>query len=178
MLAAARPMRLSSVSRRFMSTYKNLLTEERGGVALITLNRPKALNALTPELITELVDATAAYDANPAIGAMVITGSGSKAFAAGADIMTMKDKSYMEAAGYVSAYGTKMYGDFDKIGEVRKPIIAAVNGFALGGGCELGAPPVCPFPPCRPRAPAWPGQGHATNAVSDALPVCSPRGQR
>jgi len=108
----------------------SILTETRGRVGLITLNRPLALNALNAVLLTELVDALTMFDADNGIGAMVITGS-EKAFAAGADIKEMANASVTEmmAKGFVEL--------FDGIRKITKPVIAAVSGFALGGGCEL-----------------------------------------
>ena len=111
--------------------YENILVETRGRVGMITLNRPKALNALNDALMDELGDALAKFDADENIGCMVITGS-DKAFAAGADIGAMKDWSYMDV--YRSEYITR---NWERIRSVRKPVIAAVAGFALGGGCEL-----------------------------------------
>src|SRR5437867_4231741 len=105
--------------------------EQRGRVGLITLNRPKQLNALNPQLMQELGAALQAFDADPGVGAMVITGS-DKAFAAGADIGVMKDYSYMDA--FMSDYITR---DWEHIRRIRKPVIAAVAGYALGGGNEL-----------------------------------------
>jgi enoyl-CoA hydratase len=104
--------------------------EKKGRVGLITLNRPKQLNALSPELMHELGEALRAFDADEGIGAIVITGS-EKAFAAGADIGAMKDYSYMQAylGDYVSSW--------EHFRSVRKPVIAAVAGYALGGGNEL-----------------------------------------
>ncbi|KAK9694721.1 putative enoyl-CoA hydratase, mitochondrial [Basidiobolus ranarum] len=110
--------------------YENILTEIIGKVALITLNRPKALNALCSELFHELNEALAIFDNNEQIGAIVLTGS-EKAFAAGADIKEMRNSSYIEN------FQTNFLGHWTKITTIRKPIIAAVNGFALGGGCEL-----------------------------------------
>jgi len=110
--------------------YELILIETRGPVGLVTLNRPKVLNALNDALVEEIGDALLAFDADAAIGAMVLTGS-EKAFAAGADIGAMKDKTYMDM--YKSDYLTR----WDRIRTVRKPVIAAVAGFALGGGCEL-----------------------------------------
>jgi len=110
--------------------YELILTETRGRVGLVTLNRPKVLNALNDQLIEELGDALMAFDADPNIGAMIITGS-EKAFAAGADIAAMKDRSYMEM------YNSNYLSRWERLKEVRKPVIAAVAGFALGGGCEL-----------------------------------------
>ncbi len=109
---------------------KLVLTETRGRVGLVTLNRPDVLNALNDQLVDEIGDALLAFDADEAIGAMVLTGS-AKAFAAGADIGAMKDRTYMDM--YKSNYLVR----WDRIREVRKPVIAAVAGFALGGGCEL-----------------------------------------
>ena len=111
--------------------YENIIVETRGRVGLITLNRPKALNALNDALMTELGDALAAFDADEAVGAIVITGS-DKAFAAGADIVTMKDWGYMDV--YKGEYITR---NWERMKSVRKPVIAAVAGYALGGGCEL-----------------------------------------
>jgi enoyl-CoA hydratase len=111
--------------------YENILVETRGRVGLITLNRPKALNALSDALIDELGEALHAFDADDNIGAMIITGS-EKAFAAGADIAMMSKYSYMDA--YKSDYITR---NWEVVRRIRKPIIAAVAGFALGGGCEL-----------------------------------------
>ncbi len=111
--------------------YEYLLIETRGKVGLVQINRPKQLNALNDGLMNELGDALGAFDANAAIGAIVITGN-DKAFAAGADIAAMKDWSFMDV--YKSEYITR---NWDRIRSVRKPIIAAVGGFALGGGCEL-----------------------------------------
>ncbi|GAA0535719.1 MAG: enoyl-CoA hydratase [Pigmentiphaga sp.] len=108
-----------------------VLVENRGRVGLLTLNRPKALNALNDALMDELGAALLAFDADPGIGAMVITGS-EKAFAAGADIGAMKDLSYMEA--YASDFITR---NWETLRRIRKPVIAAVAGYALGGGCEL-----------------------------------------
>ena len=111
--------------------YENIIVECRGRVGLVTLNRPKALNALNDALMTELGDALAAFDADEAIGAIVVTGS-DKAFAAGADIGAMKDWGYMDV--YKGEYITR---NWERIKSVRKPVIAAVAGYALGGGCEL-----------------------------------------
>ena len=118
-------------------SYENILVETRGRVGLITLNRPKALNALNDALMDELGDALAKFDADENIGCMVITGS-ERAFAAGADIGAMKDWSYMDV--YKSEYITR---NWERIRSVRKPVIAAVAGFALGGGCELSM--MCDF---------------------------------
>jgi len=111
--------------------YENIIVETRGRVGLIALNRPKALNALNDALMTELGEALAAFDADEAIGAIVITGS-DKAFAAGADIGAMKDWGYMDV--YKGEYITR---NWERMKSVRKPVIAAVAGYALGGGCEL-----------------------------------------
>jgi enoyl-CoA hydratase len=108
-----------------------ILAETRGRVGLLTLNRPKALNALNDTLMDQLGAALLAFDADDGIGAIVITGS-EKAFAAGADIGAMKDWSYMDVYG--SEYITR---NWETLKRVRKPVIAAVAGYALGGGCEL-----------------------------------------
>ncbi len=111
-------------------SYENIVVETRGKVGLIRLNRPQALNALTRALMHDLTRALDAFEADANIGCMVITGS-DKAFAAGADIKEMADKTFADA----------FLGDFaatwDRAATVRKPVIAAVAGFALGGGCEL-----------------------------------------
>jgi enoyl-CoA hydratase len=117
--------------------YECILVETRGRVGLITLNRPKQLNALNDALMNELGDAMLAFDANDDIGAMVITGS-DKAFAAGADIGAMATWTYMDV--YKTDYITR---NWETIRRIRKPIIAAVGGFCLGGGCELAM--MCDF---------------------------------
>ena len=111
--------------------YENILVETHGKVGLVRLNRPKALNALNDALIDELGHALLAFDSDRQIGCMVITGS-EKAFAAGADIGAMAGYSYMDA--FKGEYITR---NWEKIRQIRKPVIAAVSGFALGGGCEL-----------------------------------------
>jgi enoyl-CoA hydratase len=111
--------------------YENILVETRGRVGLVTLNRPKALNALNDALMDELGAALLAFDADDAVGAMVITGS-EKAFAAGADIGSMATWSYMDV--FKSEYITR---NWETLKRIRKPVIAAVSGYALGGGCEL-----------------------------------------
>lgn len=111
--------------------YENLLVETRDRVGLITLHRPKALNALNDALMNELGGALKAFDADENIGAIVLTGS-EKAFAAGADIGMMAGYSYMDV--YKGDYITR---NWEAIRSIRKPVIAAVAGFALGGGCEL-----------------------------------------
>lgn len=108
-----------------------VLAETRGRVGLLTLNRPKALNALNDTLMDQLGAALLAFDADEGIGAIVVTGS-EKAFAAGADIGAMKDWTYMDVYG--SEYITR---NWETLKRVRKPVIAAVAGYALGGGCEL-----------------------------------------
>jgi enoyl-CoA hydratase len=111
-------------------TYETILVETRGRVGLVTLNRPEALNALNSKLMAELAQALDAFEANSSIGCIVITGS-EKAFAAGADIKEMQSKTYMQA------YKEDFIGTWDRVARCRKPVIAAVAGFALGGGCEL-----------------------------------------
>ncbi len=112
-------------------SYENIIVETRGRVGVVTLNRPKALNALNDALMDELGDALTVFDRGEAIGAMVVTGS-DKAFAAGADIGAMRDWGYMDV--FKSEYITR---NWETIRRVRKPVIAAVAGYALGGGCEL-----------------------------------------
>jgi len=112
-------------------SYEFITTEVKGRVALVTLNRPKQLNALNPKLMQELGAALHGFDADDGIGAILITGN-EKAFAAGADIGVMKDFDFQHA--FKSNYITR---DWEHIRSVRKPVIAAVAGYALGGGCEL-----------------------------------------
>ena len=116
--------------------YENIIGETRDAVGIITLNRPKALNALNSQLIDELNDALWAFQKTSTIGCVVIAGS-EKAFAAGADIREMKDKSFTDV------YLGNFLGTWDNISEFRKPIIAAVSGYCLGGGCELAM--MCDF---------------------------------
>lgn len=113
-----------------MSEFETILLERRGRVGIVFLNRPKALNALNSQLMDEVVSAVEDLDADPEIGAIVITGS-ERAFAAGADIKEMQPKSYMDV--YLDDY----FAAWDRLAAARTPLIAAVSGYALGGGCEL-----------------------------------------
>jgi len=119
-------------ARRFATDNKQtyILSEKKGKVGLITLNRPKALNALCDGLIAELNTQLAAFDSDPEVGCIVITGS-EKAFAAGADIKEMSSRTFPDT------YKTNMLASWHNLTRVSTPIIAAVNGYALGGGCEL-----------------------------------------
>lgn len=112
-------------------SYQNILVERRGAVGIVTLNRPQALNALNAALIGELAAAIADFEDDEAIGAIVLTGN-DKAFAAGADVKEMADKTYPET--YLEDFITK---GWERIAQCRKPVVAAVAGFALGGGCEI-----------------------------------------
>jgi enoyl-CoA hydratase len=110
--------------------YTSILTETRGRVGLVTLNRPDAMNALNPTILRELMDALETFDADETVGAMVVTGN-EKVFAAGADIKEMAEASeeQMRQSPFINS--------FDRIRRIKKPVIAAVSGWALGGGCEL-----------------------------------------
>jgi enoyl-CoA hydratase len=112
-------------------SYELITTEKKGRVGVVTLNRPKQMNALNPQLMQEVGAALQSYDTDEGVGAIVITGN-EKAFAAGADIGVMKDYGYMDA--FLSDYITR---DWEHIRRIRKPVIAAVAGYALGGGNEL-----------------------------------------
>jgi enoyl-CoA hydratase len=111
-------------------TYETILVEQRGAVTLITLNRPQALNALNSQVLADLIDAFANFDADDSQRCAVLTGS-EKAFAAGADIKEMQSQSFAEM------YASNFFAGYDRVTATRKPWIAAVSGFALGGGCEL-----------------------------------------
>ncbi len=111
-------------------TYETLLIEPHDAVTLVRLNRPQALNALNSQTLADLIAAFAAYDADPAQRCLVLTGS-DKAFAAGADIKEMSEQSFADM------YGSNFFAGYERVTGTRKPFIAAVNGFALGGGCEL-----------------------------------------
>ncbi len=113
-----------------------VLVERKGRVGVLTINRPKALNALNSAVLSEMLEKAAALDADKDIGCIVITGN-ERAFAAGADIKEMSEKTYMDM------YYADHFGGWDKLSKMRTPKIAAVNGFALGGGCELAM--ICDF---------------------------------
>ena len=113
-----------------MTDYATIITETRGRVGWITLNRPEALNALNSQVKLDVVAAATAFDADPGIGAIVVTGS-ERAFAAGADIKEMESKSGLEMSM------VDLFAEWKQFADIRTPVIAAVSGFALGGGCEL-----------------------------------------
>jgi enoyl-CoA hydratase len=136
-----RPVKYHARKRRpikeYEMDYANIVAKTEGAVGVITLNRPKALNALNSDLLQEVCDALEKWDADDAVRCIVITGS-DRAFAAGADIKEMQARSYMEM------FKANFFADAaDRIGNIRKPIIAAVAGYALGGGCELAM--LCDF---------------------------------
>lgn len=119
-----------------MSGFQTILVKQEGRVGIITLNRPEALNALNVQLCNEVLAAARAFDADPGIGAIIITGS-DRAFAAGADIKEMAPRTYMDM------YTADWFAGWDELARVRTPLIAAVAGHALGGGCELAM--ICDF---------------------------------
>src|ERR1019366_7382861 len=125
-----RHARNNSAHREKAMSYQNIIVETKGRVGIIRLNRPQQLNALNRALISELIQAIDAFEADDGIGCMLLTGN-DKAFAAGSDIKEMADKTFIEV------YLGNFAGTWDRASRTRKPIVAAVAGFALGGGCEL-----------------------------------------
>jgi enoyl-CoA hydratase len=113
-----------------MTEYETILVEQRDAVTLVTLNRPQALNALNNQVLSELIEVFAVYDSDPSQRCLVLTGS-EKAFAAGADIKEMQSQ------GFADMYSANFFGGWEQVTRTRKPWIAAVAGFALGGGCEV-----------------------------------------
>jgi enoyl-CoA hydratase/carnithine racemase len=145
-------------------SYDNIVVEippaaenEKKNVALITLYRPKALNALSGALFEDLLHATKVLDADSDIRCMVLTGS-KKAFAAGADISEMKDKQFEEC------YGSDMFAEWQEVSKLKTPIIAAVSGFCLGGGCELAM--MCDMMVCSQSAKVRTEDGGRLSSIS------------
>jgi enoyl-CoA hydratase len=114
-----------------MTDYTTVIVEKRDAVTLVTLNRPQALNALNSDVLRELIQVFAAYDADASQRCLVLTGSGEKAFAAGADIKEMQPQNFADM------FASDFFAGWEKVTSTRKPWIAAVAGFALGGGCEV-----------------------------------------
>lgn len=126
--------------------YKNILFTKENGIGVLTINRPKALNALNTETVTELNDCVGKIENDPEVKVLIITGGGQKSFVAGADIVEMSTKNAIE----VRHFGKISQDTFTRIENLPQPVIAAVNGFALGGGCELAC--ACDFRYCSDNA--------------------------
>jgi enoyl-CoA hydratase len=149
-----------------------ILTEQQGRAAIVTVNRPEALNAINEAVMTALLDAVTRFDADDSVGCIIITGAGDRAFIAGADIKEMANKSYMDM------FLANRQAGWERFAATRTPMIAAVNGFALGGGCEIAM--MCDFIIASENAkfgqpeiklgviPGWGGTQRLTHAIGKA----------